>query len=273
MDIQKFYDTVDSLFSEKRPGDAEKYMLDFLAQAESRGDMAAVVTVSNELGGYYRAVSRYAEGVPLYEKALQIIEKLHQSGSPAHGTTLINYATTCTMSGDREKALSLYRQAADIFAGPGYEEDFNLATLYNNMSFVCQEMDDFAHGEEYLMKALEILKKLEESEIETASTYTNLANIYIATDRLADAKSLLQKAADIYLKETGGRDVHYAAAVSALGDVSYMERRYEEAEDRYSKALQLIARDYGTDNDNYRTIDRNLKLCRQKLQETGGNHN
>ena len=83
MDIQMFFNTLDRLFSEKRPQEAEAFMRERLSQAEKESDAGAVVTICNELGGYYRAVSRYEEGVPLYQRALQIIADLHQEGTPA----------------------------------------------------------------------------------------------------------------------------------------------------------------------------------------------
>lgn len=267
MDIQMFFNTLDRLFSEKRPQEAEAFMRERLSQAEKESDAGAVVTICNELGGYYRAVSRYEEGVPLYQRALQIIADLHQEGTPAHGTTLINYATTCTMKRDFEKALQLYEEAAAIFSGPDYGPDFNLAILYNNMSFVCQDMGDFSRAEDYLLKALGILRQLTESDIEIATTYTNLANLYMAMGKVSEARDLLEKAIDIYLRETGGKDVHYAASVSALGDLCYLEGDYASASQQFEQALTLVERDYGTDNDSYRTIEKNLSLSRQQLEK------
>lgn len=264
MDMQNFYNTVDRLFAEKKAAEAEDFMVKALVQAESDGNAAAVFTICNELGGFYRAVSKYEKGLPLYEKALQIIGDLKMEGSSAHGTTLINYATMCTIKGDKEKALQLYEKAADIFTCPGCEADFNLATLYNNMSFVCQDVGDFVRAEKYLLQALGILKTLNDSEIEIAITNTNLASLYTAGGRMKEAKEVLQQAVSLFLENGGDRDVHYAAAVSALGDLYYLEADYGAAAAQFTKALKLIARDYGTDNDNYRTIERNLQLCQER---------
>lgn len=262
MDIQIFFKKLDSLFAEKKIPEAETYMKESLAEAESSGDYPAVIAICSELGGYYRAVSNYEAGIPLYEKALRLINTLGQNGTSAHGTTLINYATMCTMKGDLKEALALYEQAAEIFSAPAFAGDFRLATLYNNMSFVCQDMKEFEKAENYLKKALSILEGLSESEIEIAVTCTNLGNLYAAEGRKDEAKGLLLKACRIFRTESGDRDVHYAAAVSALGDLYYTEGELAKAAEQFEKALQLIARDYGTDNDNYRIVEKNLHLCR-----------
>ena len=100
MDMNGFFYQVDQLLMEKKMDEAEKYMKDSLAQAEEECDAAAMISICNELGGLYRALSRYDEGIPLYEKALQCIHDLGLDGTEHHGTTLVNYATTYTMMGD-----------------------------------------------------------------------------------------------------------------------------------------------------------------------------
>jgi tetratricopeptide (TPR) repeat protein len=79
-----------------------------LAQAKEEQDHGALVTVCNELGGFYRAFSRYAEGIPLYEQALASLETLGMKNSEAHGTTLLNFATTLSIVGRYEDALDAY---------------------------------------------------------------------------------------------------------------------------------------------------------------------
>mgnify|MGYP000649489981 CR=1 FL=1 len=107
MDAVIFYNTLDQLFAEKKTQEAESYMKNTLQQAEAQSDLQLVVTVCNELGGYYRYTSRYDQAVCLYDRALTIIEELGQRKTPACGTTLINYATTCNMMGELNKALVL----------------------------------------------------------------------------------------------------------------------------------------------------------------------
>ena len=83
-----FFYQVDQLLMEKKIDEAEKYMKDSLAQAEEECDAGAIISICNELGGLYRALSRYDEGIPLYEKALQCIHDLGLDGTEHHGTTL-----------------------------------------------------------------------------------------------------------------------------------------------------------------------------------------
>ena len=270
MDINGFYYQIDQYLKEKKLQEAERYMRETLQQAEAACDLGAVITVCNELGGYFRALSRYTEGVELYERALACIDQLGLAGSEPHGTTLINYATTCTMTGDREKALSLYTQAAEILGKGGPAPDFQLATLYNNMSGLCQDMGQLEQAEEYLTQALYILKTLSDSEIEIAITYSNLAGLYLSMgpDHLDEAKVSVKKALDLFIAESGDTDVHYAAAVATLGQICYLEGAYDKAAALFEQAITLTRRDYGDDTQSYAILCENLAQCYRHLNRT-----
>ena len=265
MEMNNFYYQVDRLFEEKKLNEAEEFMKETLAQAEAESDAGAVITVCNELGGYYRAVSRYSDGIPLYEKALKLMRDMGLARSEHYGTTLVNYATTYTMAGDTIKALNLYTEAAEIYAEAGLGADYRLATLFNNMSFLCQDLEDYPQAQEYLEKSLFILKGLEESEIEVAITYSNLANVYLAMDRIDEAKVSVKKALDLFIGESGDSDVHYAGAVCTLGEIYFKEADYEKAAALFRESMKLTERDYGEDNRSYAVLCENLALCLKEL--------
>ena len=265
MEMNNFYYQVDRLFEEKKLNEAEEFMKETLAQAEAESDAGAVITVCNELGGYYRAVSRYSDGISLYEKALKLMRDMGMARSEHYGTTLVNYATTYTMAGDTIKALNLYTEAAEIYAEAGLGADYRLATLFNNMSFLCQDLEDYPQAQEYLEKSLFILKGLEESEIEVAITYSNLANVYLAMDRIDEAKVSVKKALDLFIGESGDSDVHYAGAVCTLGEIYFKEADYEKAAALFRESMKLTERDYGEDNLSYAVLCENLALCLKEL--------
>lgn len=260
MNMNGFYDKIDGFFAAKDFNGAESYMKETLAQAEFEDDPSATVTVCNELGGFYRAFSRYNEGIPLYEKALGCIRRLGLENSEGHGTTLLNFATTLAIVGQQDRALDAYQQAAGIFEGPSYAKDFRLATLYNNMSSLYQDMNRLDESEKYLRKAMSILENLHQSEIEIATTWSNLAGVYLAMEpaHLQEAKDAAKKAIAIFNQVSGDSDVHYAPAVSALGEVYYLEGDFKAAEDQFRKSMALSKRDYGDQTLGYAVLCANL---------------
>lgn len=265
MDMNKFFYDLDHLLADKKFAEAEEYMKDGLKKAEEECDAGATISICNELGGYYRATSRYAEGIPLYEKALELIYQLGLNGTEHHGTTLVNYATTVTLIGDIEKALQLDTAAATIFAEAGFSMDYRLATLYNNMSFLCMDLGHYEEAETSLNDALYILKALDETEIDVAVTYSNLANVYIAMDKLDEAKMSVKMALDLFITESGRNDVHYAGAVNTLGEIYFREGNYEKASALFEEAMSLTARDYGAETQSYAILCENLAACLENM--------
>ncbi|MBR5316081.1 MAG: tetratricopeptide repeat protein [Firmicutes bacterium] len=265
MNMNGFYEKIDRFFEIKDFTGAEEFMKDTLAQAEAEGDKASIVTVCNELGGFYRAFSRYHEGIPLYEKALSCIEALGMNGSEAQGTTLLNFATTLAIVDQSQRALKAYQQAAAIFEGPAYAQDFRLATLYNNMSSLYQNLGQLQQSAAYLEKAMSILKQLQHSEIEMAITWSNLAGVFLSMgqDALSEAKDAAQKAIALFQSVSGDQDVHYAPAVSALGEVFYLEGNFKDAEEHFRQSIQLTERDYGNQTLGYAILCDNLAAALQ----------
>ena len=145
--------------------------------------------------------------------------------------------------------------------------DYRIASIYNNMSALYQRAGAFQEAADCLQKALKILQHLTESEIETAITYSNLAGLYLQSGQIAEAQRCANEAESRFRQHSGDRDVHYAAAVSAQGEVAYAQGDFASAAAFFEKALQLTERDYGCDNDAYRTVQRNLQICREALQK------
>ena len=260
MNMNGFYNKIDAFFEVKDFEGAEHYMKETLSQAEFEDDPSSIVTICNELGGFYRAFSRYGEGIPLYEKALGCIRRLGMENSEGHGTTLLNFATTLAIVGESDRALGAYQQAAGIFEGPSYQKDFRLATLYNNMSSLYQDLGRLDESEKYLRKAMSILESLRQSEIEMAITWSNLAGVYLSMgeDHLQDAKEAAKKAIALFNEISGDKDVHYAPSLSALGEVYYLEGDFAAAESYFRKSMELSLRDYGDQTLGYAILCENL---------------
>lgn len=111
MNIENFYQALDNFFMEKKIDKAELFLKDTLSEAE---DFELIIVACNELGGLYRVLSRYDEGMPLYEKALESLRRIGDAESENYATTLINYATILNMSGRHEEVLDKYKEVVRI---------------------------------------------------------------------------------------------------------------------------------------------------------------
>lgn len=265
MDINVFFAKLDTFFANKDMQAAEAYMKESLNAAEDSGDLSSATAICNELGGYYRKLSRYKEGAALYEKALAYLEQLGLSGSEHHATTLINYATTCTQAGEREKALFFFQKAAEIFAEKGLTADYRVATLHNNISSLYQDAADLPNAEKHLRMALSVLEGLAGTGLEVAITYTNWAQLCLAADRLADAEEKVLLALSAFEKAGGSHDTHYAAAVNVSGKINYIKGDYPAAIAQFKEAMELIQQEFGDGNMSYAVLCDNTARCYRQL--------
>ena len=268
MDINGFFAKLDAFFAGRDMQAAEAYMKESLNTAEDSGDLRSATAICNELGGYFRKLSRYEEGAALYEKALAYIEQLGLSGSEHHATTLINYATTCTQAGEREKALSFFQKAAEIFAEKGLTADYRVAALHNNISSLYQDAADLPNAEKHLRMALSVLEGLEGTGLEAAITYTNWAQLCLAADRLADAEEKVLLALGAFEKAGGGHDTHYAAAVNVLGKINYTKGDYPAAIAQFKEAMDLIQQEFGDVSMSYAVLCDNTARFYSQLGDT-----
>ena len=265
MRTKTFYQELDRLFAEKKIAQVEPFLQKTLAEAESEGAYDLAVAACNELGGFFRALSRYEEGIALYEKALRYLKELGMENDENCATTLINYATILNLAGRADAALERYEEAIRMLRSCGIEADYRIAALYNNMSGLYRKKADLYTAAAYLRKALLILEQLSESEVEIAITYSNLANVYREIGRLDTAQEYAEKSVRLFSETSGDQDVHYAAAVCALAEVHFAQGQYADAAALFAAAAKLTERDYGTENDTYRTITRNLQLCDEAM--------
>ena len=269
MDINKFYETLDGLYANKESYKVEGFLQTCLEEARFDMDFGALILICNELGGYYRAVGKHEEGVPLYMLALDCIKKLGMENTENHATTLINQATNFAVWGKPEEALPIFEKASQILEDLGIIVDFRMATLHNNMSILCQDIENYEKALLHLQKALEILCQLDETEIEVATTYTNMAQIQLMVGDTTNALESAEKALQMYDAAKALDDVHYSAALEIYGHVCQALGKYSDAYVSFEKARMLVERDYGKDNPTYQSILVSIEEC--KKQMAGGN--
>ena len=115
---------------------------------------------------------------------------------------------------------------------------------------------------ELLMKALGILRNYPDRQMEAATNFTNLGLLYLKTGDHESGKKCVTQAVSMF----EGLDTpasHYSAALSALGEIYYHEKDYEEAALWYEKTLTEIKKHYGF-NLAYAVVCENLaKVCRE----------
>ena len=269
INIREFYDVLDSLYEKKEMDQVEPYLLETLSRAGNLEDLEGVVSVCNELGGLYRAMRRTDEALWTYEKVMEGLEQMGLKGTSNYAAALINLGNVYIARKSYEKAYDIDRQALKILERLGGEA-YQTAALCNNMSAALRELGQTKEAQNMALRAIEIIGELPECMGELATSYTNLGQAQAKEYAFSDARQNLMRALQLYEKSSGDRDIHYANAVYALGNLDDAQGYYENAEERYIRAAKLIERDFGHTCD-YDQIMEDLQRVRRKVKKVEGN--
>ena len=259
-------ETLDSYFAAQQIDKIEPYLTASLEQAKAEEDYGAYITICNEMIGFYRSISAFEKAYIVSEDVLLLMEELQLDHTEHFATTLLNSATAYRAAGDYAAALRFYRQAVQIYDALLDPKDYRFAGLYNNMSILFEKMDDNESAIDYADKALSIIRTLEGSEAETATTMTNLALLYFKTEQPEKAKELLEQAVALF--ESTGKDgdtnEHYSGALAGVAEACYRMQDYDKALSYYEKALEKVKKHYG-ENAGYAVLCENCAAVCGKL--------
>ena len=121
-----------------------------------------------------------------------------------------------------------------------------------------------------LGEALRILESSSpdaETDLDVASTHTNLALTLLAEDKLSAASWHAAKALEIYRNGHLEHSAHYASALAGYAQVRFHQHDYGQAVNLYCQALQVIEECYGKDTDYYRITESNLRQAEHEASE------
>lgn len=239
MDIQKVIEGLDKLFAEKRIEKVEAYLSDNLEQALNEGDIGSAITIINELIGFYRDASQYDKAEVYCEKLLPFMERAGLKDTIHYGTSCLNIANAYRAAGRLKDSFNHYQMVFEIYDRVLDKTDFRYASLYNNLSLLYQEMNEFGKACEKLKNALEIVSTYPEAVVETAVTYTNLAASYVKIGELDKAKEASKQGLSIFQNGLTN-DYHYSAALAVAGDIRFATEDYEKAVFYYKQAMVAL---------------------------------
>ena len=268
VNIDDFYQGLDRAFESGEPPRISGYLQSALAQAEKENDRHAIISILNEIMGYFRNTSRYSEAISASERALAEMRALGYEGTVSYGTTLLNSATIYRAIADNPTALKLFTEALVIFQTNLSEDDYRLAGVYNNVSSIYEESGQYGDALKTLQRALEILQKNEGMEGNTAIVQTNIAMVLFKMNLEDEALAELESAFELFTPDGPGGAAkpgpHYAAALAGVGEAYYRMGRYDEAAQVYEDALAHIESVFGKNKD-YAVTCRNCAMAYEDM--------
>lgn len=262
MDVQEILQHLDELFAKQDISSVEPFMTQQLEDAYRRKDYNTCVTILNELIGFFRDISQYDKSLSYCQQVLVLMQQMGLEGTLPYATTMLNVANALRAAGRHKESLAFYEGIFPIYQKELEPEDERNASLFNNLSLLYQEMQDFEAAVACQKKALEIIT-LGDDTIKIAITHSNLGASLLQLGKVEEAVSHLQTALEIF-NRSEEKDFHYNAAMAALGSAYYALGKSEDARNCYLIALKEQYKHCGKSEGFYRILS-NLHLVEQEL--------
>ena len=266
MDVNSFYQGLDRMYERHDYKATEEYLLGSLKTAQEEMNISLIIAVSNELGGFYRAAGKLDEAKLLNDSVLEALESIGQDRNENYATALMNAANSHNSAREYDVALGMYKKAESLLEQLGLSSDYRMAALCNNISSLYREHGDLEEAEKMARKSILIIAEIPDARLDMATSLINLGEVQTRLGKYQEAEESLKTAAAIYEHDAGGRDIHYASAVAAMGALEYYRKNYEESASCYRKALELIQRDFGK-SAYYTMIENNLKMVESEMRQ------
>jgi tetratricopeptide (TPR) repeat protein len=265
MDIQKILEKSDDLFNKGQAAEAVSYLETVLGQAKSEGDWQCELTVSNELMGYYRSLSKFETAWEHAVTAVEIITKYALDETLAGVTTFLNIANIYRAQGDIEQAMDLYRRVEEIYKKEGLTSDYRLGGLYNNMSVASLEAGNREDALRYGEAAAEVLAEIPNTADERATVFSNMATVLLQSPKpdFERVEFYLDRSLRIFEKECPN-SAHVCGALSTKAYVTYLKGDMEGALTEYEKAMAETKKYYG-ENVDYKRLVENYEKIRGQM--------
>ncbi len=264
MELDKVIEQLYEMFASYRIEEAENFLETNIEQAFALGDIGAVITLMNEMIGYLRDTGKNDKALYYCDRVMELIKQAGLNGTIHHGTTLLNVANAYRAASKLQESLNLYQAVFDIYENKVDKNDMLYASLYNNMSLLYQEMGDFEKSCKCLQQALQIVLTKTDKRIETAVTYTNLANSQVQLGQFTEAMDNLKKAFAIFDMDEE-KDFHYGGALAAMAQVQYLMGNLEQSAQYYRQALAEVKKHTG-ESQSYAIILQNLNEVEKAIE-------
>ena len=241
------------------------------ASLPPEGAQTGASYVLDRLGSYRQgALGTYAQARPLFERALEIHEKLG-SNHPGTATRLNNLARLLHAQGDLSGARPLYERALEIREKALGPEHAQTSKSLNNLANLLQDQGDLTGAQALVKRALAIYGKLPGPEDQyTATSLNTLALLLQAQADLAGARPLFERALAIREKVRGPEHADTTASLNNLANLLQAQGDLEAAAPLHVRALSTRERALGSEHPLTAQSLNNLASLRQAQGDLAG---
>jgi tetratricopeptide (TPR) repeat protein len=211
----------------------------------SKAALHLAATLGN-LAGLHHSQGRYDISEPIFQRALDIREQIHDEYHPDVAITLNDLAGLYYSQGRYDEAEALYRRALSIREQALGKDHPDVAITLNNLAVLNEALGLYAAAESLYQRALFVKEQaLGKNDTSVAATLNNLAVLYWVQDHYDAAEPLFQRALTIAEKSVGADHPSVAATLSNLAQVYQAQGRYDAAKPLYQRTLAIVQKTLG----------------------------
>lgn len=234
---QQFIEELDAFFARNDIAGAGEHLLKWYKKASEENNTPLMITVLNEMLGYYRSVGDEEKAMDAVEQMLSLIRSQNLDANPEVGTIYINLGTTLCRFCKHEQGIEYYRKAEEKLVN--CENPFVLASLYNNSAAACEAAGRVEEAILHYEKSLAMLKSLPDCITFIAITYANMANCYFHSGRKEKMQECIEKMDFILESEDIAHDSAYASACVKCASLHYNVGNKERCDELTNRAEEI----------------------------------
>lgn len=196
----------------------------------------------------------YPEAEKTAQRALAIGESIFGSKSSKIAPSLLLLSEIYTSIGDYEKAQANAERAIKIQEAQFGREHVDVGNSITQLALIrFYKGDNLKEIEKLMDEAKNIIAgKLGTRNPQYANILTELSKVYISQNRFDEAFNALTLAENIWVSKVGRRNNINAASIYTLtGDIYYLQRKFDLAEENYEKAKKLYEKFFNNNHPEY----------------------
>jgi tetratricopeptide (TPR) repeat protein len=202
---------------------------------------------------------QYGKAEPLYQRSLDIYEKVLGRDHPDVATSLNNLALLYLHQGRYREAEPLCQRSLAIREKALGSDHPDVATSLNNLAGLYNTQGQYEKAEPLYQRSLDILKKVLGSDHpDVATSLNNLAGLYLSQEQYNAAELLYQHSLARVEKALGPDHPNVATSLNNLAGLYLSQGQYGKAEPLYQRSLAIREKTLGPDHPNVGTSLNNL---------------
>lgn len=234
---QEFIEGLDALFAVNDGDGAGEYLLKWHKKAMEEDNWPLMVTVLNEMLGYYRSNGDEERAMDAVAQILELIKKQGLENNGDVGTIYINVGTTLCRFCHYEEGVKYYEMAEEKLKN--CDNPYILASLYNNSAAAREASNDMEAAITQYEKSLELLGKLPDCINFAAITYANMANCYESMKNKDKVKECIDKMDAILESKEVVHDSGYASVCIKCASLHFNLGNRERCDELTARAEEI----------------------------------